>query len=193
MKVHAQKSSAHSPWALGARVKMLLWEMCWTMLCAWTPKPLNPWRIFWLKCFGARIYGHPFVHQRARIKIPWNLTLYDRACLSDRTNAYTLGEIILYEHATAAQEAYLCTGTHAFDQPAQNLVTAPIIIGAGAFVGARAFIMPGITIGEGAIVGACSVVTRSVPAGETVAGNPARILAKGQEFNQLSQHEAYSL
>ena len=56
-------------------------------------KPLNEWRLFWLRVFDAKIEGKPFVHQRARIAIPWNLTLHDRACLGDRANAYSLGEI----------------------------------------------------------------------------------------------------
>ncbi|AHM62221.1 acyl transferase [Flammeovirgaceae bacterium 311] len=175
------------------RIKMLLWELCWTLLCSWTPKPLNPWRIFWLELFGARIYGSPFVHQRARIKIPWNLILHDRACISDRTNAYTLGTIEMLEHSTAAQEAYLCTGTHAFNEAAKNLITAPIIVGAHAFIGARAFIMPGITIGEHAIVGACSVVTKSVAAHSTVAGNPASRLQEQKESKMLVHYEAQDL
>jgi putative colanic acid biosynthesis acetyltransferase WcaF len=144
------------------------------ILCSWTPKPANFWRLFWLKVFGAKIFGRPFVHQRARIQIPWNLIMHDRSCLGDRSNAYSLGIIEIKEHATVAQEAYLCTGTHAFDNPARNLITSPIIIGAHAFIGARAFIMPGINIGEYAIVGACSVVTKDVGAHGVVKGNPAK-------------------
>ncbi|GAB2580896.1 hypothetical protein GCM10027190_32690 [Spirosoma areae] len=82
--------------------------------------------------------------------------------------------IEIHEHATVAQEVYLCTGTHAFDQPAMNLVTAPIVIGPYAFIGARAFIMPGVTVGEQAIVGSCSIVTRNVAPRKVVAGNPSR-------------------
>jgi maltose O-acetyltransferase len=37
-------------------------------------------------------------------------------------------------------------------------------------------ILPGLTIGDRAMVGAGAVVTRSVPAGATVVGNPARII-----------------
>ena len=119
-------------------------------------------------------YGTPFVHQRARIQIPWNLILHHQACLGDRANAYSLGVIEIEAGATVAQEVYLCTGTHAFDQPAMNLVTSPITIGANSFIGARAFIMPGVSVGRRAIVGACSVVTRNVAPGSTVAGTPAR-------------------
>lgn len=174
MQTHAQVSAYASPWTGRQRLKMVLWEYCWSIFCAWTPKPANAWRLWWLRQFGATIHGCPFVHQRARIQLPWNLTLYDRAALGDRANAYSLGPIVVHEGATVAQEAYLCTGTHAFDQPALNLVTAPIIIGAHAFVGARAFVLLGVRVGEHAVVGACSVVTRDVPPHATVKGNPAR-------------------
>ena len=52
----------------------------------------------------------------------------------------------------------------------------PVAIGADVWVGGGAVILPGVTIGDGAIVGAGAVVTRDVPAGATVAGNPARQL-----------------
>jgi putative colanic acid biosynthesis acetyltransferase WcaF len=165
-----------SPWTIGHRLRMLLWDYAWLLLCSWTPKPLNPWRLFVLRVFGARLVGTPFVHQRARIAIPWNLTMHHRACLGDRTHAYSLGEIEIQEGATVAQESYLCTGTHDFNDPALALRTEKITVGAFAFIGARAFVLPGITVGERAIVGACSVVTRDVLPGTTVTGNPARVL-----------------
>lgn len=182
MHIHQQESQYSSPWTKGQRIKMLLWQFVWSFLCSWTPKPANRWRVFWLKAFGGKVYGRPFIHQRARIQIPWNLILHDRAALGDRANAYSLGLIEIHEGATVAQEAYICTGTHAFDQANQNLVTIPIRIGARCFIGARAFILPGVVIGDDAIVGAGSVVTKSVPANTIVAGNPAvRIPARSRE------------
>jgi putative colanic acid biosynthesis acetyltransferase WcaF len=177
MKVHSQSSPYDSPWSLGERVKLWAWEVCWAALCRWTPKPLNGWRLVWLRLFGARIEGRPFVHQRARIQVPWRLTLRDRACLGDGAHAYSLGEIELRAGATVAQEAYLCAATHQFGNAALPLMTAPIVVEEGAFVGARAFVLPGVTIGAGAVVGACAVVTKDVAAGVTVAGNPARVVS----------------
>lgn len=173
---HSQNSPYDSPWTLSHRVKMLLWEYVWLLFCVWTPKPANRWRLFWLKLFGCKIYGKPFVHQRARIQIPWNLTLHDHSCLGDRANAYTLGEIEIFEHATIAQEAYLCTGTHAFDKASLNLITSKITIEKNVFVGARAFIMPGITIRENAIVGSGSLVTKDIERNAIVGGNPAKFI-----------------
>jgi putative colanic acid biosynthesis acetyltransferase WcaF len=174
MKIYQQNSPYDSPWSKSQRVKMVLWEYVWLILCSWTPKPANFWRLFWLRAFGAKLFGRPFVHQRARIQIPWNLIMHDRACLGDRSNAYSLDIIEIHEHATVAQEAYICTGTHDFSQPSKNLITSPVVIGAHAFIGARAFIMPGVTIGENAIIGACSVVTKDVPPHAVIKGNPAR-------------------
>lgn len=153
---------------------MVVWEYSWVLFCKWTPKPLYKWRLFWLRLFGANIEGSPFVHQRARIQIPWNLTLHRDASLGDRTNVYNLDHVTIEARTVVAQEAYLCTGTHDLSHVSIPLQTSPIRIGPGAFIGARAFIMPGVNIGEGAIIGACSVVTRDVPRHAIVKGNPAR-------------------
>jgi len=55
-------------------------------------------------------------------------------------------------------------------------VCVPTVVKRGASIGSGAVLLCGITIGENALVGAGSVVTRDVPAGATVAGNPARIM-----------------
>jgi len=52
------------------------------------------------------------------------------------------------------------------------------IVGRGASVGSGATILCGVKIGERAVVGAGAVVTRDVPAGTSVAGNPARVLIR---------------
>lgn len=55
------------------------------------------------------------------------------------------------------------------------------VIRKGARIGQGACLFPGIEIGENAVVGANSVVTRSVSAGATVMGSPARIVARKEE------------
>ncbi len=53
----------------------------------------------------------------------------------------------------------------------------PVRIGANVWIGSGAIILPGVSVGDDAIIGAGAVVTRSVPAGATVVGNPARRVA----------------
>jgi sugar O-acyltransferase (sialic acid O-acetyltransferase NeuD family) len=53
-------------------------------------------------------------------------------------------------------------------------ISGQVSIGDGALVGTGAQILQGLQVGAGATVGAGAVVTKSVPAGETVAGVPAK-------------------
>lgn len=64
------------------------------------------------------------------------------------------------------------------------LTTGGVRVGARAFVGAGATILPDVTVGAGAIVGAGTVVTRDVAPGETVVGNPARVV-RTREVEEL--------
>ncbi len=59
-------------------------------------------------------------------------------------------------------------------QSASDWAVVPITVKKGSSIGSNATILAGVTIGEDAMVGAGAVVTRDVPAGETVAGVPAR-------------------
>ncbi len=62
----------------------------------------------------------------------------------------------------------------------------PIHIADGAWIGAGAIILPGITIGEGAVVAAGAVVTQDVPSRTVVGGVPAKFIKK---IEQLEQNE----
>lgn len=59
----------------------------------------------------------------------------------------------------------------------QGLLTSPVVIGRDATLGAGATVLRGVEVGHGARVQARGVVTRDVPAGTTVGGVPARIVA----------------
>lgn len=59
-----------------------------------------------------------------------------------------------------------------------GIVSRPVVIKEGAFIGAHCIILKGVVIGKGAVVGAGSVVAKSIPDEEIWAGNPAVFIKK---------------
>ena len=63
----------------------------------------------------------------------------------------------------------------------EGAVSQPVHIKEGAFIGAHAIILKGVTIGKHSIVGAGSVVTKNIPDGEIWAGNPAKMIKRAED------------
>ena len=60
----------------------------------------------------------------------------------------------------------------------KNRVSAQVIIKSDVFIGSGCTILKGVVVGERSIIGAGSVVTKSIPADELWAGNPARFIRR---------------
>ncbi|HOU91180.1 MAG TPA: DapH/DapD/GlmU-related protein [Polyangiaceae bacterium] len=153
-----------------------LWRVTWLLLFRPTPRGLHLWRTLLLRLFGARLGAHCAVLPSCRIWAPWNLEMGDHACLAEHVDCYCVDKITLEERVTVSQGTFLCTASHSITSASMELTTAPIRIGARAWVAARAIILPGVTIGPGAVVAAGAVVTKPVSDWTVVAGNPAKVV-----------------
>jgi acetyltransferase-like isoleucine patch superfamily enzyme len=67
----------------------------------------------------------------------------------------------------------------------ERINTIPVMIGNDVFIGANAMVLKGVNIGDRSIIGAGSVVTKSIPADEIWAGNPARFIKKLESAHKL--------
>ena len=61
------------------------------------------------------------------------------------------------------------------------VVARPVVIEDDVWIGIGAIILKGVHIGYGARIGAGAVVTKDIPAGATMAGNPAQLAKPGEE------------
>jgi acetyltransferase-like isoleucine patch superfamily enzyme len=89
------------------------------------------------------------------------------------------GGVDIGDHVIIAPGVMVLPVDHVYGDPErpvreQGITAKGIRIGSGAWIGARALVLDGVTVGENAVVGAGSVVTGDVPARAVVAGNPAR-------------------
>ena len=85
------------------------------------------------------------------------------------------GGITIEDGVQIAANAQLISNNH---DPYDRMVLTckPVVIKEGAWIGAGASIMPGVTVGQYAIVGAASVVTHDVPDYAVVVGSPAKVV-----------------
>ena len=99
---------------------------------------------------------------------------FNDGCHLDLTSPIHIGNKVAMGH-----QVLLMTSSHeigSIDRRAGALMTRPIHIGDGAWLGSRCTIFPGITIGEGAVVAAGAMVTKDVLPNTLVAGVPATLL-----------------
>lgn len=93
-------------------------------------------------------------------------------------------QISIEDNAMLGSGVHIYVSNHAFNDVSRPIIqqghqdVKPVSIGKGAWIGANAIILPGVSIGENSVVGAGSVVTRSVPPRVVVCGNPARIVKR---------------
>ena len=91
--------------------------------------------------------------------------------------AMARGGITIEDDVQIAANVQLLSNNHdPYDR--QILTCRPIVLKHGAWIGAGATIMAGVTVGKYAIVGAAAVVTHDVGDYEVVVGNPAKVIRK---------------
>ena len=99
----------------------------------------------------------------------------DRVFVNVGTTIIAVEEIVVGSDVAFASDVYvLDSDSHGVEgRPHKQ---APVRIGDGCWIGARAMILPGVTLGNRVLVAAGAVVTRDVPDDCLVAGNPARVV-----------------
>lgn len=163
----------HPAWTYPARavwtvVQATLWRLAW--------KRIRVLRPALLRLFGARVAWRSQFAASVDVYFPWALAMGTDTAVGPGVSFYNLGGVTIGDRVVISQNAYLCGGTHDYTRGNYPLVRKPVVIEDDVWIGAAAFICPGVRIGQGAVVGACAVVTRDVAPWTVVGGNPARFI-----------------
>jgi putative colanic acid biosynthesis acetyltransferase WcaF len=125
-------------------------------------------RVVVLRAFGAQIGDGVLIRHRVRIHWPWKLSVGPDTWIGEGTWILNLEPVTIGSNVCVSQDVFLCTGSHDRRSPSFEFDNAPIAIGDGAWVAARATLLRGVTIGDGAVVGATALVSMDVAPGSTV-------------------------
>ena len=166
------------------KLRRLIWLIVWGLTASWMPYYVsNKWRVWLLAKFGMKHCGKVSVYPSAKVWAPWNVEMGSYVAIDDGVQLYSADRIKIGTKVAISREAFICTASHDITKPNRLLITAPIIICDGVWIGARAIILPGVTIGEGAVVAAGAVVTKDVDPWTVVGGNPAKFIKKRELKN----------
>ena len=133
----------------------------------------------YLKLLNELLDGN--IGENSTITTPFAGAAFDRMKLGNNVFinsnclAMARGGITIEDDVMLAGNVQLLSNNHD-EYERQVLLCDEIVIKKGAWIGAGASILPGVTVGKYAIVGAGAIVTKDVPDYAVVAGVPARDL-----------------
>ena len=134
-------------------------------------------RLLW-RWAGARIGRNVRICSSAFILGAGDLSIGDNTWIGHQVFIETGSRVAIGANVDIAPRVYIGTGSHRIDpvgsHSAGEGTSQPIVIEDGAWLGANATILPGVTIGEKAVVGAGAVVTKSIPPRTVAVGCPAK-------------------
>lgn len=140
---------------------------------------LSRWR--WYSCKfkgylifgrGVRVFGDFNVVKAENVKVGLNLQVNEGVFILGR-NEIRIGDNVVLSAGSMLIDSGLDLAEFAATHDPEH-IDSYVVIEDGAWIGAGAIVLSGVTIGRKAVVGAGSVVTRDVPPLSIVAGNPAR-------------------
>ena len=119
-----------------------------------------------------------------------NISIGDRVILRPGSMLFGHGsdskpKIIIENDALIGASVHIYVDNHSFRNRDTPIIdqgyTDPeaVTVCSGAWVGAGAILLPGVTIERNAVVGAGSVVSKDVPANTVVVGAPAKAIERG--------------
>ena len=180
----------HTPGHVSGSIKMkrVVWNVAAALLFRPFITPVfRKWRLLLLRLFGAPVEWDANVYASVKIWAPWRLRMGHRTCLGPEVICYNQDWVVLEDDAIVSQYSYLCTAGHDTSRANtadEGLITAPIVLRNGAWIGSRAFVGMGVEIGKGAVVGATASVYKNVEPWTVVGGNPAKVLKKRESKNE---------
>ncbi len=160
------------------KAKQALWYFVNALFVRASWNPFMGVKIFMLRLFGARIGKGLVIKNNVTVKFPWKLEIGDNCWIGENAWIDNLDRVRIGNDVCISQAAMLLTGNHdytVYNMPYRN---APITVGDGAWIGAKAVVCPGVEVGSNAVLTVGSIATKNMDENGIYRGNPATMVRK---------------
>ncbi|MDR3377096.1 MAG: WcaF family extracellular polysaccharide biosynthesis acetyltransferase [Verrucomicrobiae bacterium] len=154
-------------------IKESLWLLVSFLLFRLCPVSFSALKCAVLRAFGAKVGRNVTIKPQVKITFPWKLGLGDHVWLGEESWLLNLAPVQIGSHVCISQRAVLCTGSHDYKKSTFNLITRPITLEDGAWLGAGCWVGPGVTVERNAVLSLGSVASQNLVANGIYRGNPA--------------------
>lgn len=157
----------------GNGLKRFVWFYINALFFKTSLLPVNTVKRGLLRLFGAHIGKAVVIKPCVNIKYPWNLRIGDYTWIGEGVWIDNLVMVNIGANVCLSQNALLLTGSHDYKKSNFNLITGPITLADGVWIGAGAIVNQGIMAGSHAVLTAGSVATANMDSYSIYQGNPA--------------------
>lgn len=157
----------------GNGLKRLLWYYINAIFFKTSLLPVSSIKRGLLRLFGAHIGKAVVIKPCVNIKYPWNLRIGDNTWIGEGVWIDNLVMVNIGANVCLSQGALLLMGSHNYKKPGFDLITGPITLADGVWIGAGAIVNQGIMAASHGVLTAGSVATTNMEGYSIYQGNPA--------------------
>ena len=155
------------------KITQFLWYITNVLFFINPLNPISSLKVFLLRVFGAKIEKGVVVKPGVNIKYPWKSTVGNYAWIGENVWIDNLDKVEIGVNSVLSQGAMLLCGNHNFKKSSFDLITKPIFIEEGVWIGAKSIVTGGVTCKSHSVLAVNSVASSDLEEYFIYRGNPA--------------------
>jgi len=129
-------------------------------------------KVFLLRCFGAKTGKGIVIKPEVNIKYPWKLSIGNNVWIGEAVWIISFDLVQIGDNCCLSQGAMLIGGSHNYKRTTFDLMIGPIVLENGVWIGAKAIVCHGVTCKSHSILAVNSVLNTDMEPYSIYRGNP---------------------